>query len=79
MRHHHSPGIRGQLVVFLAAGGQDDDRRVDVAGAHLPQAGHTVHERHHQVQNDQIEGSAGKLGQRSCAVGGFFTDITGIL
>jgi len=69
----------GQLVVFLAAGGQDDDRRVDVAGAHLPQAGHTVHERHHQVQNDQIEGSAGKLGQRSCAVGGFFTDITGIL
>ena len=69
----------GQLVVFLAAGGQDDDRRVDVAGAHLPQAGHTVHERHHQVQNDQIEGSAGKLGQRSCAVSGLFTDITGIL
>ena len=68
-----------QLVVFLAAGGQDDDRRVDVTGTHLPQAGHAVHERHHQIQNDQIKGPAGKLCQRSSAVSGLFTDVTGIL
>ena len=68
-----------QLIVFLAAGGEDDDGGVDVAGAHLPQAGHAVHEGHHQVQDDQIEGPAGKLGQRGGAVACFFTHITGIL
>ena len=68
-----------QLIVFLAAGRQDDDRRVDVAGAHLPQTGHAVHERHHQIQNDQIKGPTGKLCQRSSAVSGLFTDVTGIL
>ena len=37
----------GKLIVLLAAGRQDDDGGVDAAGAHLPQAGHAVHERHH--------------------------------
>ena len=68
-----------QLIVFLAAGRQDDDRRVDVAGAHLPQTGHAVHERHHQIEDHQIVSAAAQ--QRKCrrAVARFLADIARIL
>ena len=68
-----------QLIVFLAAGRQDDDRRVDVAGAHLPQTGHAVHERHHQIEDHQIISAAAQ--QRKCrrTVARFLADIARIL
>ena len=69
----------GQLIVFLAAGGEDDHGGVDVAVAHLTQAGHTVHKGHHQVQNHQIIPAAGQQRQSGGAVTGFFTGVAGIL
>ena len=69
----------GQLVVFFAPGGQDDDGGVDAAAAHFPQAGHAVHERHHDVQNDQIVSAAGQQRQCCRAVARFLADIACIL
>ena len=70
----------GQLVVFLAAGGQDDDRRVDVAGAHLPQAGHAVHKGHHHIQDHQIKAARRSACERAAdAVARFLADIACIL
>ena len=63
----------GQLVVFLAAGGQHDDRGHDLAGAHLTQAGHAVHKRHHDVQNHKINAALTQHAQRGGAIAGFLT------
>ena len=68
-----------QFIVFLAACGQDDDRRVDVAGAHLPQAGHAVHERHHHIQDHQIVSAAAQQRKRRRAVACLLADIARIL
>ena len=68
-----------QLVVLLAAGGQDDDGGVDATGAHLPQAGHAVHEGHHQIEDDQIITAAGQQGQGGRAVAGLLAGVARIL
>ena len=61
-----------KLVVFLAACRQHDDGRVDFALAHLAQAGHTVHKRHHDVQYHKVRSGGGQRRQRGGAVGGLF-------
>ena len=65
----------GQLVIFLAAGGQHNDRGAQLAAAHLPQAGHAVHKRHHNVQDDKVHAALGQHGQRLGAVAGFLTGV----
>jgi ABC-type amino acid transport substrate-binding protein len=69
----------GQLVVLLAAGRQDDDGGVDAAGAHLPQAGHAVHEGHHQIEDDQIVAAAGEQRQGGGAVPCLLAGVARIL
>ena len=69
----------GQLVVFLTAGGQHDHGGHDLAGAHLPQAGHAVHKRHHNVQNYQINAALAQHAQRGGAVAGLLTGKARIL
>ena len=69
----------GQLVIFLAARGQDDHRRVDVAGAHLAQAGHAVHKGHHHIQDHQIKTAAAQQRKGGRAVARFLADIACIL
>ena len=68
-----------QLIVFLAPGRQDDDGGVDVAVAHLPQAGHAVHKRHHNVQNHQVNAALAQRTEGSGTVTGFLADIARIL
>ena len=69
----------GQLVVFLTAGGQHDHGGHDLAGAHLPQAGHAVHKRHHNVQNYQINAALAQHAQRGGAVAGLLTGKARVL
>ena len=69
----------GQLVVFLAPGGQHDDRRGNAAGSHLPQAGHAVHEGHHDVQDHQIDAALRQCRQRRGTVAGLLAGVTRVL
>ena len=69
----------GQFVIFFAAGGQHDHRCHDLAGAHLAQAGHAIHKRHHNIKDHQVNAAVCQLGQRLCAVPGFGTGKTRVL
>ena len=69
----------GQFVIFFAAGGQHDHRCHDLAGAHLAQAGHAIHKRHHNIKDHQVNAAVCQLGQRLCAVPGFGTGKARVL